>query len=160
MALRAPAALVPLYVTKSADAQKKEKLFFCARCNRWFFLFVEISRDPSPPATFVLCSEVRRSAAAAAAAGGPGAMSAGAHMVRGVADVRGWRGRVRARRGAMASKEAKNVVKLRAYDSHALKCAAVAAALKEDIVLDKVPLAVPLKGVPLLTAASVSHRRA
>jgi len=56
--------------------------------------------------------------------------------------------------GAMASKDPKNVVRLRAYDSHALKCAAVAAALKDDIVLDKVPLAVPLKGVPLLTAAS------
>jgi hypothetical protein len=48
----------------------------------------------------------------------------------------------------------KFVIKLRAYDSHALKCAALAAAMKDDIVLDKVPLATPLKGVPLLATAA------
>jgi glutathione S-transferase len=45
----------------------------------------------------------------------------------------------------------KIVIKLRAYDLHALKCATLAAALKDDIILDKVPLATQLKGVPLLT---------
>ena len=49
----------------------------------------------------------------------------------------------------------KIVIKLRAFDSHALKCAALAAAMKEEIVLDKVPLATALKGVPLLTTDAV-----
>jgi len=49
----------------------------------------------------------------------------------------------------------KIVIKLRAYDSHALKCATLAAAMKDDIVLDKVPLAMPLKGIPLLTTSAV-----
>ena len=47
------------------------------------------------------------------------------------------------------------VIKLRAYDSHALKCATVAAAMTQAVVLDKVPLATTLKGVPLLTTAAV-----
>ena len=51
----------------------------------------------------------------------------------------------------MAAAATKLVIKLRAYDSHALKCAALAAAMKDDIVLDKVPLATQLKGIPLLT---------
>mmetsp|Transcript_52369 Transcript_52369/g.84751 ORF Transcript_52369/g.84751 Transcript_52369/m.84751 type:complete len:899 (+) Transcript_52369:23-2719(+) len=46
------------------------------------------------------------------------------------------------------------VIKLRAYDSHALKCATLAAAMKDDIVLDKVPLAMPLKGIPLLITSA------
>ena len=50
------------------------------------------------------------------------------------------------------------MIKLRAYDSHALKCAALAAAMKEEIILDKVPLATALKGVPLLTTAAVRDR--
>lgn len=49
----------------------------------------------------------------------------------------------------------KLVIKLRAFDSHALKCAALAAAMKEEIILDKVPLATALKGVPLLTTDAV-----
>jgi hypothetical protein len=55
----------------------------------------------------------------------------------------------------MSQKDPKLVIKLRAYDSHALKCAALAAAMKEEIILDKVPLATALKGVPLLTTAAV-----
>ena len=50
----------------------------------------------------------------------------------------------------------KIVIRLRAYDAHALKCAAIAAAMKDDIVLDKVPLAIPLKGVPILTTSEVN----
>ena len=51
------------------------------------------------------------------------------------------------------------VIRLRAYDAHALKCAVIAAAMKDDIVLDKVPLAIPLKGVPILTTSTVNSHQ-
>lgn len=57
--------------------------------------------------------------------------------------------------GIAAGMASNLVIKLRAYDSHALKCASVAAAMTQAVVLDKVPLATTLKGVPLLNTAAV-----